>query len=152
MMKKIRIVDPGDSSFLIGEAVSKSSLNEINSKLMDEDKRVAIGEPLLLGITKAALSTDSFISAASFQETTKILTEASIQGKLDTFRGLKENVIIGRLIPAGTGFQYDGMSCAFLCQQGRALRQCFCFPAGLALQNLTLTAAATGAVVHNNTW
>ena len=106
MMKKIRVVDPGDSSFLIGEAVSKSKLDVANSKLMDEDKRVAIGEPLLLGITKAALSTDSFISAASFQETTKILTEAAIQGKLDTFKGLKENVIIGRLIPAGTGFKY----------------------------------------------
>ena len=107
MMRKIRIIEPGDSSFLIGEAVSKSNLEKVNSVLMDEEKRLAIGEPLLLGITKAALSTDSFISAASFQETTKILTEASIQGKLDTFKGLKENVIIGRLIPAGTGFQYE---------------------------------------------
>ncbi len=107
MMRKIRIVDPGDSSFLIGEAVSKTNLDRVNSKLMDDDKRVAIGEPLLLGITKAALSTESFISAASFQETTKILTEAAIQGKLDTFKGLKENVIIGRLIPAGTGYKYD---------------------------------------------
>jgi DNA-directed RNA polymerase subunit beta' len=71
---------------------------------MVEELRVAIGEPLLLGITKAALSTDSFLSAASFQETTKVLTEASINGKLDKFNGLKENVIIGRLVPAGTGF------------------------------------------------
>jgi DNA-directed RNA polymerase subunit beta' len=104
MMRKIRIIDPGDSSFLVGEAVSKQKLDETNRKLMEEDLRVAIGEPLLLGITKSALSTDSFISAASFQETTKVLTEAAINGKLDTFDGLKENVIMGRLIPAGTGF------------------------------------------------
>jgi DNA-directed RNA polymerase subunit beta' len=104
MMRKIRIIDPGDSSFLVGEPVSKQKLDETNRKLMDEDLRVAIGEPLLLGITKSALSTDSFISAASFQETTKVLTEAAINGKLDTFEGLKENVIMGRLIPAGTGF------------------------------------------------
>ena len=104
MMRKVRIIDPGDSSFLVGEPVSKSKLDESNSKLMEEELRPAIGEPLLLGITKAALSTDSFISAASFQETTKVLTEASINGKLDTFKGLKENVIMGRLVPAGTGF------------------------------------------------
>jgi len=104
MMRKVRIIDPGDSSFLVGEAVSKSKLDETNRKLMEEELRVAIGEPLLLGITKAALSTDSFLSAASFQETTKVLTEASINGKLDKFNGLKENVIIGRLIPAGTGY------------------------------------------------
>ena len=104
MMRKVRIIDPGDSSFLVGEAVSKTKLDETNRKLMDEELRVAIGEPLLLGITKAALSTDSFLSAASFQETTKVLTEASINGKLDRFNGLKENVIIGKLIPAGTGF------------------------------------------------
>ncbi|MCP4754077.1 MAG: DNA-directed RNA polymerase subunit beta' [Proteobacteria bacterium] len=107
MMQKVRIIEPGDSSFLIGEPASKTKLDETNAKLMDEELRPAIGEPLLLGITKAALSTDSFISAASFQETTKILTEASINGSLDTFKGLKENVIIGRLIPAGTGFNYE---------------------------------------------
>ncbi|PCI28766.1 MAG: DNA-directed RNA polymerase subunit beta' [SAR324 cluster bacterium] len=104
MLRKVRIVDPGDAHFLVGEAVSRPVLMAANEKLMDQSLRVAIGEPLLLGITKAALSTDSFISAASFQETTKVLTEASINGKLDTFNGLKENVIIGRLIPAGTGF------------------------------------------------
>jgi DNA-directed RNA polymerase subunit beta' len=107
MMRKVRIIDPGDSSFLVGEPVSKTKLDEINRKLMDEELRVAIGEPLLLGITKAALSTDSFLSAASFQETTKVLTEASINGKLDQFNGLKENVIIGRLVPAGTGFDVN---------------------------------------------
>ena len=105
MMRKVRIIDPGDSSFLVGEAVSKSKLDETDVKLMEEELRPAIGEPLLLGITKAALSTDSFISAASFQETTKVLTEASINGRLDTFKGLKENVIMGRLVPAGTGFE-----------------------------------------------
>ncbi len=107
MMRKVRIIDPGDSSFLVGEPISKTKLDEINRKLMEEELRVAIGEPLLLGITKAALSTDSFLSAASFQETTKVLTEASINGKLDRFNGLKENVIIGRLIPAGTGFEKE---------------------------------------------
>lgn len=107
MMRKVRVIDPGDSSFLVGEPVSKTKLDEINHKLMEEELRVAIGEPLLLGITKAALSTDSFLSAASFQETTKVLTEASINGKLDRFHGLKENVIIGRLIPAGTGFEKE---------------------------------------------
>ena len=104
MLRKVKIVDPGDSHFLVGEAVSKPILHEANQLLMGENLRPAKFEPLLLGITKAALSTDSFISAASFQETTKVLTEAAIHAKLDTFKGLKENVIIGRLIPAGTGF------------------------------------------------
>jgi len=105
MLRKVKIVDPGDSHFLVGEAVSKQILDGVNQQLMVEGLRPAKFEPLLLGITKAALSTDSFISAASFQETTKVLTEAAIHAKLDTFKGLKENVIIGRLIPAGTGFQ-----------------------------------------------
>ncbi|MGK0288681.1 MAG: DNA-directed RNA polymerase subunit beta' [bacterium] len=104
MLRKVRISDPGDSNFLIGEPISKHIFHEANRKLIEDDLRPAISEPLLLGITKAALSTDSFISAASFQETTKVLTEASIRGKIDTFQGLKENVIIGRLVPAGTGF------------------------------------------------
>ena len=107
MLRKVRITEPGDSTFLIGEAVSKSIFTENNKKLIEEDSRPAKAEPLLLGITKAALSTESFISAASFQETTKVLTEASINGKFDTFKGLKENVIMGRLIPAGTGFERD---------------------------------------------
>jgi len=104
MLRKVKIVEPGDAHFLVGEAVSKSQLDKANEKLLAEGLRPAKFEPLLLGITKAALSTDSFISAASFQETTKVLTEAAIHAKLDTFKGLKENVIIGRLIPAGTGF------------------------------------------------
>ncbi len=104
MLRKIKVLEPGDSNYLVGEAVSRGQLEQANQKLMEEGLRPAIGEPLLLGITKAALSTDSFISAASFQETTKVLTEAAINGKVDTFKGLKENVIIGRLIPAGTGY------------------------------------------------
>ncbi|MCA1987739.1 MAG: DNA-directed RNA polymerase subunit beta' [Desulfarculus sp.] len=103
MMRRVRIKDAGDSNFLIGEQVEKWRFDEENRRLMDADLRPASAEPLLLGITKASLSTDSFISAASFQETTKVLTEASIAGKVDDLKGLKENVIMGRLIPAGTG-------------------------------------------------
>ena len=90
-------------SFLIGDQVEKWRFEEENQRVLWKDGEPAIAEPLLLGITKASLSTDSFISAASFQETTKVLTEAAINGKVDHLRGLKENVIMGRLIPAGTG-------------------------------------------------
>jgi DNA-directed RNA polymerase subunit beta' len=103
MLRRVRIKEVGETDFLVGEAVEKHVFEEINEKVMAEGGRPAIGEPLLLGITKAALSTDSFISAASFQETTKVLTDAAVQGKVDFLRGLKENVIMGRLIPAGTG-------------------------------------------------
>jgi DNA-directed RNA polymerase subunit beta' len=103
MLRRVRITDPGDSRFLLGEQVERWRFEEENDKLLKEGKRPAVAEPLLLGITKASLSTDSFISAASFQETTKVLTEAAIAGKVDELRGLKENVIMGRLIPAGTG-------------------------------------------------
>ncbi len=105
MLKQVYIQDPGDSTFLIGEVVSKSSFNLQNHELLEKGLRPARSRPILLGITKAALSTDSFISAASFQETTKVLTDAALAGKFDTFRGLKENVILGRLVPAGTGYQ-----------------------------------------------
>jgi len=103
MLKKVRIKDVGDSTFLIGEQVEKWRFQEANQRIIQQGGKPATAEPLLLGITKAALSTESFISAASFQETTKVLTEASISGKTDHLRGLKENVIMGRLIPAGTG-------------------------------------------------
>jgi DNA-directed RNA polymerase subunit beta' len=90
--------------------VEKHRFEETNQKLLDEGKKPAVGEPLLLGITKASLSTESFISAASFQETTKVLTDAAVAGRVDYLRGLKENVIMGRLIPAGTGLkQYRDM-------------------------------------------
>jgi DNA-directed RNA polymerase subunit beta' len=96
----------GDTEFLIDEQVDKFRFDEENERVITEGGRPATGRPLLLGITKASLSTDSFISAASFQETTRVLTEASISGKIDYLRGLKENVTMGRLIPAGTGFEY----------------------------------------------
>jgi len=103
MLKRVRIKDAGDTDFLVGEQVEKSLFEEMNARVEAEGKRPAQHEPLLLGITKASLSTESFISAASFQETTKVLTEAAIWGKTDRLHGLKENVIMGRLIPAGTG-------------------------------------------------
>jgi len=103
MLQKVRIEDPGDSAFLEGEAVDRLAVLEENERLLKEGQSPATFKPLLLGITKASLSTESFISAASFQETTRVLTEAAIQGKVDHLRGLKENVIIGHLIPAGTG-------------------------------------------------
>jgi DNA-directed RNA polymerase subunit beta' len=103
MLRRVRVKDVGDTDFLIGEHVEKVVFERVNEQMLEEGKKPAEAEPLLLGITKASLSTESFISAASFQETTKVLTEASMWGKLDTLRGLKENVIMGRLIPAGTG-------------------------------------------------
>jgi DNA-directed RNA polymerase subunit beta' len=110
MLRRIRITEAGDSDFLVGEHVEKYRFEEANQKLLAAGKRPALGEPLLLGITKASLSTESWISAASFQETTKVLTEAAVAGKVDYLRGLKENVIMGRLIPAGTGLrQYREM-------------------------------------------
>ncbi len=103
MLQKVEITDPGETTLLKGEHVDKAELQEINEKALAEGRRPAEGEPVLLGITKASLSTRSFISAASFQETTRVLTEAAVQGKRDKLLGLKENVIVGRLIPAGTG-------------------------------------------------
>src|SRR5512136_468254 len=103
MLRRVRIVEVGDTGFLADEQVEKWAFEEENEKVMKAGGRPAQGEPLLLGITKASLSTESFISASSFQETTKVLTEAAISGKTDYLRGLKENVIMGRLIPAGTG-------------------------------------------------
>jgi len=103
MLQKVRIEDPGDTTFLEGEAVDRLMVLEENDRILKEGQQPATFQPLLLGITKASLSTESFISAASFQETTRVLTEAAIHGKVDNLRGLKENVIIGHLIPAGTG-------------------------------------------------
>jgi DNA-directed RNA polymerase subunit beta' len=105
MLKRVRITEPGDSDFLLGEHIERFKFEDENERVKKLGKRPAVAEPLLLGITKASLSTESFISAASFQETTKVLTEAAVQGKIDRLRGLKENVIMGRLIPAGTGIE-----------------------------------------------
>ena len=106
MLRRVQIVNPGDSSYIANEQVERSELLDTNDRLRAEGKLVATYSDVLLGITKASLSTDSFISAASFQETTRVLTEAAIMGKRDELRGLKENVIVGRLIPAGTGLAY----------------------------------------------
>ena len=103
MLRRVRIEEVGDTEFVVGELVDKFAFQEENERIIAQGKRPATAKPVLLGITKASLSTDSFISAASFQETTRVLTEAAISGKTDELRGLKENVIVGRLIPAGTG-------------------------------------------------
>jgi DNA-directed RNA polymerase subunit beta' len=103
MLKKVEITDPGDSLFVSGDSVTKHELERVNNLLLAEKLAPSKHKPLLLGITKASLTTDSFISAASFQETTKVLTQAALEGKKDQLRGLKENVIMGRLVPAGTG-------------------------------------------------
>jgi DNA-directed RNA polymerase subunit beta' len=102
MLQKVEITDSGDTTLLVGEQVDREEMDSENAKL-EQDGRPAAGKPVLLGITKASLQTKSFVSAASFQETTRVLTEAAVQGKVDTLTGLKENVIVGRLIPAGTG-------------------------------------------------
>jgi len=106
MLRWVKIKDVGDSNFLMEEQVDRFRYEDENRRVRDEGGNAAVGDPLLLGITKASLSTDSFISAASFQETTRVLTEAAISGRVDYLRGLKENVIMGRLIPAGTGMKY----------------------------------------------
>jgi DNA-directed RNA polymerase subunit beta' len=106
MLRRVQIADAGDSKFIPGEQVERAEVLEENERVEKEGKKPATFDYMLLGITKASLSTDSFISAASFQETTRVLTEAAIMGKRDDLRGLKENVIVGRLIPAGTGLAY----------------------------------------------
>ena len=104
MMRRVKVVDVGDTDFIIEEQVDRIRFEEVNNEVIKKGGKPAIAEPLILGITKASLSTESFISAASFQETTRVLTEATIAGTVDYLRGLKENVIMGRMIPAGTGF------------------------------------------------
>jgi len=106
MLQKVKIEDPGNTPFLEGEVVDRLIVRDENQKMEAEGQAPATFQPLLLGITKASLSTESFISAASFQETTKVLTDAAIEGKVDMLLGLKENVIMGHLIPAGTGLAY----------------------------------------------
>ena len=106
MLRKVEIIKPGDSNYLSGEQAERSNVLEENKKLLEENKKPIIFEPVLLGITKASLVTESFISAASFQETTRVLTEAAVKGASDSLKGLKENVVVGRLIPAGTGLDF----------------------------------------------
>jgi len=110
MMRRVKIIDVGDTDFIVEEQVDRIVFDDANQAVIANGGKPATAEPLILGITKASLSTDSFISAASFQETTKVLTDASIAGAVDYLRGLKENVIMGRLIPAGTGLtEYLGL-------------------------------------------
>ena len=106
MLQKIRVTDPGDTTFLYGEDVSKKEFYLQNKKTMEEGGKPAQASPVLLGITKASLGTESFISAASFQETTRVLTDASVQGKTDFLLDFKSNLIMGHMIPGGTGFEY----------------------------------------------
>jgi DNA-directed RNA polymerase subunit beta' len=106
MLRRVQVIEPGDTRFIVGEQAERSDILDEIDKVVATGKRGATYEHMLLGITKASLSTDSFISAASFQETTRVLTEAAIMGKKDELRGLKENVIVGRLIPAGTGLAH----------------------------------------------
>jgi DNA-directed RNA polymerase subunit beta' len=103
MLQKVEVDDPGDTILLAGEQVDRDEFEALNEKALEEGGLPARGRPVLQGITKASLQTKSFISAASFQETTRVLTEAAVSGRMDTLDGLKENVIVGRLIPAGTG-------------------------------------------------
>jgi len=105
MMRKVRVIESGDSDFLVGDRVDRIHFKNVNSLLKAEGKKVAVAKPVLMGITTASLDTESFISAASFQETTRILSEAAISGQVDCLYGLKENVIVGKLIPAGTGLE-----------------------------------------------
>jgi DNA-directed RNA polymerase subunit beta' len=109
MLQKVEVTEQGETELIQGEQIDKIELDEINARAKEEGKKEAVGHPVLLGITKASLQTRSFISAASFQETTRVLTEAAVNGKVDTLEGLKENVIVGRLIPAGTGAMMNGL-------------------------------------------
>jgi len=122
MLQKVEILDPGDTTFLAGEQVDRTEFDEVNAKL-GRDDRPATSMPVLQGITKASLQTQSFISAASFQETTRVLTEAATAGKVDSLMGLKENVIVGRLIPAGTGAVMNRLRAVASGRDSRLLRQ-----------------------------
>jgi len=105
MFAKVRITDPGDSALIVGELTDRNGVTILNEALEKEGKHPVQVEQILMGITKASLNTDSFLAAASFQETTKVLIDAAVSGKTDSLRGLKENVIIGKIIPAGTGYE-----------------------------------------------
>ena len=104
MLRNVKITDSGDTKLLIGDKVEKNTFRKVNREMLKKKKKPAAAEPILQGITKSSLTTESFISAASFQETTRVLTEAAAAGRVDTLKGLKENIIMGHLIPAGTGY------------------------------------------------
>lgn len=140
MLRRVNIVDAGDTSFIPGEQVERAEMLNENDRMDADGKRPATYENVLLGITKASLSTDSFISAASFQETTRVLTEAAIMGKVDDLRGLKENVIVGRLIPAGTGLAYH---------QARKDKEAFEAAERAALRNLENPFESSSSAAEN---
>ena len=123
MLQKVEILEPGDTTYLAGEQVDRMEFEAENAKRLHADERPATAMPVLQGITKASLQTHSFISAASFQETTRVLTEAATAGKVDTLMGLKENVIVGRLIPAGTGSVMNRLRQVAAGRDRRDLRQ-----------------------------
>ena len=123
MLQKVEILEPGDTTYLIGEQVDRMEFDAENAKRLAADERPAQAMPVLQGITKASLQTHSFISAASFQETTRVLTEAATAGKVDTLMGLKENVIVGRLIPAGTGSVMNRLRAVAAGRDQQRLRQ-----------------------------
>ena len=106
-MRTLKIEESGDTTLLKGELINRSELMDINQKMLNEGLKPASYKPTVMGITKASLATTSFISAASFQETTRVLTEAAVKGSIDKLRGLKENVVVGRLVPAGTGYNTE---------------------------------------------
>jgi DNA-directed RNA polymerase subunit beta' len=122
MLQKVEIEDGGETTFLQGEQIDRLEFEELNEKAIAQGLRPAIAKPVLLGITKASLQTRSFVSAASFQETTRVLTEAAVHGKSDSLVGLKENVIVGRLIPAGTGAMLSKLK-AIAAERDRAILQ-----------------------------
>ncbi len=132
MLRKVEIIEPGDTSYLQGEQVERYQVKQANSKIVAEGGIKASYTPVLLGITKASLATESFLSAASFQETTRVLTGASVSGKVDDLRGLKENIIVGRIIPAGTGYAYH--------EERRKQRQAHLEPAATAVEDVGVTA------------
>jgi DNA-directed RNA polymerase subunit beta' len=156
MLQKVEIIESGDSTLLVGEQVDRLEMDEVNSKLKGTKKRPAEGKPVLLGITKASLQTRSFISAASFQETTRVLTEASVQGKIDTLDGLKENVIVGRLIPAGTGAGMNRMRIAAssrdvaLRAQQRRLQEALSAPSSAAEEHAAELAQGPEAAIGDD--
>jgi DNA-directed RNA polymerase subunit beta' len=153
MLQKVEITDGGDTTLLAGEQVDREEMDETNARL-DKKQKKAEGKPVLLGITKASLQTRSFISAASFQETTRVLTEAAVQGKIDTLNGLKENVIVGRLIPAGTGAAMNRMRVtatsrdAALRATQRKLQESLILPNSAAEEHAAELAQGPEAAIH----
>ena len=155
MLQKVEITDGGDTTLLAGEQLDYEEMNEINAKL-ERGQKPAEGKPVLLGITKASLQTRSFISAASFQETTRVLTQAAVEGKKDSLIGLKENVIVGRLIPAGTGAGMNRMRVAassrdvLLRAQQRKLQEFLIAPASAAQEHAAELAQGPEAAIGND--